>query len=183
MNMAALSSLPWKKMRSDIVARNNERFVTAFSTHWIKYVFPTFSYIVSLTLILTGLSLCPAITSMSRPAGWAFFVLLTFLLSVIHHWYFHRILSEGMIDVIMTNKRLIFLEDVLWFKDDMGEVDLIRIKAVEAHKDGFLENLFQYGTLWFDTGGSDIKSGRTIRLVPHPHRKAKMIEEILQLKS
>jgi hypothetical protein len=157
--------------------------MAAFDTHWIKYVFPTFSYLTALLLLLAGFRLCPDITAISRPAGWGFFVLLTFLLSAIHHWYFHKILSEGMIDVIITNKRLIFLEDILWFKDDMGEVDLIRIKGVEAHKEGFLQNVFQYGTLWFDTGGSDMKSGRTVKLVPHPHRKAKMIEEILQLKS
>ena len=87
-----------------------------------------------------------------------------------------------MVDVIITNKRLILLQGTLWVSDDMHEVHLSRIRAVEAHKHGLLQNILGYGSLWFDTGGSDIESGRMIRLVPHPHRKAREIMKLFKFR-
>ena len=160
----------------------HERLIDAFSTHWIKYLRPGIMHILflgisMLLLYFAGLS--------AHHSVWVshvtFFIALVFLFSA-HHRFFHKILSEGMDDVIITNKRLIFLDACLWYCDDMHEVALERIRAVEARKHGVLQNLLRYGSLWFDTGGSEIRSGRIIPLVPHPHRKAKLITDLLEMK-
>lgn len=109
------------------------------------------------------------------------FLLALVLLTLVHHWFFHRVLSDGMDDVIITNKRIIFLDSSLWLRDDMHEIALGQIRAVEARKRNILQNTLRYGSLWFDTGGSSMGGGKVIPLVPHPHRKAKEILELLKM--
>lgn len=165
-----------------VTPAQHERIVDAWSTHWIKYVVPVVMYLllggVSIVLYyFAGLSAHHSVWT-----SHATLILASLLLLLTHHWFFHRILSEGMMDAILTNKRLIFLEDNIWFSDDMHEVKLENIRAVEAHKRGVIQNLFRYGSLWFDTGGSAIESGRIIPLVPHPHDKVKKIMHMLKMK-
>lgn len=165
-----------------ITTYHDEELIDCFSTHAVKYVRPTFFY-----LLMGGVSVLLfyfAGLSMHHNMWLSYFTFLVALIVLYasHHRFFHKILSEGMDDVVITNKRLIFLDAHLWFRDDMHEVTLDRVRAVEARKHGLLQNLLRYGTLWFDTGGSEIKSGRIIPLVPHPHSKAKMITDLLEMK-
>lgn len=159
-----------------------ERLIDAFSTHWIKYVAPAFFYTVFLSVSLLLFLFAGYAAYENELLSNASFLIALFSMVVAHHWFFFRILSEAMVDVIITNRRLIFLQDSLLFQDDMHEVSLERIRAIEALKHGILQNVFRYGSLWFDTGGSSIKSGRIIRLVPHPHSKAKEIMQLMELK-
>jgi len=161
--------------------RTQERLVDAFSTHWIKYAMPVFVLIVllmtsALLFYFAGLS---AHHLMWLSHATLFFALI--LLVTVHHWFFHRVLSDGMDDVIITDKRIIFLDSSLWLRDDTQEIALGQIRAVEARKRGILQNVFHYGSLWFDTGGSAIGGGKVIPLVPHPHRKAKEILALLEM--
>jgi uncharacterized membrane protein YdbT with pleckstrin-like domain len=161
---------------------HDEKLIDAFSTHWIKYVMP-----VVLFLLLGGSAVLFFFFSgmSSHHSMWlshGTYLVALLLFSIAHHWFFHKILSEGMDDVIITNKRLIFLDAHLLFRDDMHEVSLDRIRALEARKRGFVQNILRYGSIWFDTGGSEIKSGRIIPLVPHPHSKVKLITDLLEMK-
>ena len=178
--MIGLSSLPWKRMKPEFAARDGEELMSTFSTHWIKYVPPVslYSMLVAGSLLLISGSVTVRTTAPLLFAGG--FLSGLMILSLAHHWFFHRVLSEGMMDIIITNKRFIFLEDRLWFEDDMRELAMERIRAVEAHKHGIIQNLFRYGDLWFDTGGSDAGEDHVIPLVPHPHYKAKIITDMLE---
>ena len=91
-------------------------------------------------------------------------------------------MSESMDDIIITNRRLIYFDNTLLLYDTMHEVQLTHIRGVEATKRGIFQNLLNYGTLWFDTGGSSVSGARTIPLVPHPQRKAKTIMHLLEMK-
>lgn len=84
-----------------------------------------------------------------------------------------------MEDVIITNHRFIYLESNLWSMDEMQEISLREIKGVEAKKHGLLQNIFRYGRISFDTGGTDMNA-RTFNLIPHPDRKARLITSLLQ---
>lgn len=177
-----LARLPWKRIPPDPTVAKGEQLIEYFSTHWIKYVAPT--------LIVIGISggaglllwLAESASRASPAIAFTAFLISLCIGSIALHWYFHRLLSEAMIDVIITSKRLLFLQSNLWLNDDMHEVALERIRAVEAHKHGIVQNLLRYGELWFDTGGSDIESGRLIQLVPHPHTKAKRIMQLLNMR-
>ena len=158
-----------------------ERLIDAFSTHWVKYVWPTCLYIL---LIATSILLFIAAGVMAHHTErWShicFFAGL-FLLLLVHHWFFHKLMSESMVDIMLTNKRFIYMENRLLFREDIHEISLDRIRAVEAREHGILQNILRYGSLWFDTGGSDITT-RMIRVVPHPHQKAKQIMQLLEMK-
>ena len=161
--------------------QNHERLVDAFSTHWIKYSMPVF---VLFVLLMTSILLFYFAGLSTHHLMWLSHITLLLalvLLVTVHHWFFHRILSDGMDDVIITDKRIIFLDSSLWLRDDMQEIALGQIRAVEARKRGILQNVFHYGSLWFDTGGSAIGGGKVIPLVPHPHRKAKEILALLEM--
>jgi hypothetical protein len=162
---------------------DEEELVEAFSTHWIKYVLPTVFFV-----LLSGTSLLLFFLSTETLNGRILFPMMLYfsalvLLLTIHHWFFHRIMSEGMVDIIFTSKRIIYFRDSLFFCEDMHELTLKTIRAVEAQERGILQNILRYGNLWFDTGGSDIaEKGRILSLVPHPHRKAKSIMKLLKMK-
>jgi hypothetical protein len=89
------------------------------------------------------------------------------------------VLSESMEDVIITNRRFIYLESNLWSMDEMQEISLGEIKGVEAQRRGLLQNIFRYGRMSFDTGGTDMNA-RTFNLIPHPDRKARLITNLLR---
>jgi hypothetical protein len=138
---------------------DEERLIDVCSTHWIKYVLPLFFY-----LLITGASLLLfylADTSAYRIMWLSHFTFLVGLLLILisHHWFFHRVMSEGMMDILITSRRIIYFRDSLFFREDMHELLLNRIRAVEAQE-----------------------SGRLLARVPHPHRKAKLILQLLKLK-
>ncbi len=163
-------------------SRSGEQLIDALSTHWAKYIVP-----IGITTILVAVSLLlfvvaavsgttsPLLTQMSFVVGLA-------VLLVCHHWFFHKIMSESLVEIILTNQRLVFLEEKLLISDDMHEVTLERIRAVEAQKHGLLENIFNYGRLWFDTGGGSLESSKTIPLVPNPHKYANRITQLMKLR-
>ncbi len=176
-----MAKLPWVSRTPTITLRGNEKVIESFSTHWVKYVVPVLLY--TLIVAVTVVTFLFARSNLEDAPLLAHGAFLSGIctLAWIHHWFFHRILSEGMVDVIITNKRLIFLEDRLWFYDNIHEVTLSRIRAIEANQTGIFGNLFNYGTLWFDTGGSD-QEASIIPLIPHPHRVAKKINTLLEFK-
>ncbi|MBM3231602.1 hypothetical protein FJZ28_04750 [Candidatus Peregrinibacteria bacterium] len=155
---------------------NGEYAVTAFSTHWIKYVPPTVIFFLLLPVALT-LFITAGLNAQSYGNGAdMLFLGALLLLLLVHHWYFHRILSEAMVDVIITNKRVIFCQDSLLRFDDMHEFNLQNLIAVQAQKHGILQNVLRYGSLWLDTGGSvSTDLGGVIPQVPHPHYVAQQI--------
>ena len=151
---------------------NGERLVCIIDEHWIKYVFPTFVYFtllgVSLLLfILAGLS--------AHHYMWLSHLTLIaglLLMLLVHHWFFLKLLGEAVDCIVITNQRSIHFDTQLLIRDQLIENSFDKMKTVEAHKEGLLQNILHYGTLRFQ-GGVDIP------LVPHPHSIAKHIEQAM----
>jgi len=160
-----------------------EETILVFSTHWIKYLGATGIYILLMIVSFILFFIAKATVSDIPEVGNTAFLSGTILMIVVHHWYFHQLLSEAMVDIIVTTHRVIYLKNNLWFRDDMREFTLERLIAVEAQKHGLWQNLFRYGNVRFDTGGSDSSDrSNIIRLVPHPHRITKEITAKLQMR-
>ncbi|MFA7682139.1 MAG: PH domain-containing protein [Candidatus Peribacteraceae bacterium] len=159
-----------------------ERLIDAFSTHWIKYLLPSVIYVF--LMFLSGFVFLLAAYSASV-APWladgSFFVGLVLLL-ISHHWYFHKIFSEHMMAIFITSRRFVFLKNSMFFHDDMHEISLERILAVRAKKHGLIQNILDYGSFWFDTGGTTMENSPIIPQVPHPHQKVKSIMKLLQMR-
>lgn len=152
-----------------------ETLVRAVGQHWVKYVFPTFVYLILLTVSVLLFVLAGVAAHHYMWLSHLTFVaaLLLFLLS--HHWFFLVILSESMAHIIVTNRRVILMRDRLMMHEQMMEYSYDKMKMVEADKYGFLQSILQYGSLQFGSGSG-------IPLVPHPNRIAKDIEQAMGMK-
>lgn len=163
--------------------KSNEQLVAALSTHWVKYVFPSFVFCMLLAANMAIVYASRVVAQAYPEVSMAFIFLNTITLFFLHHWLFHKLLSEAMEDIIITNKRVIWIEESLYCCDNMRQIPLDKIQGVEAEEHGILQTVLGYGTLWFDTGGTITKdSNATMKLVPHPHRLARDINQLLNLK-
>ncbi|MAE68673.1 MAG: PH domain-containing protein [Candidatus Peribacteraceae bacterium] len=161
----------------------DEKLVMALSTHWMKYVLPTviFTIVMGASVVLLIFTRFLS-TEIQFISGLSLFA-STILIYLLHHWYFHRLLSEAMEDIIITTKRVIWIEESLYVCDNMRQIPLDKIQGVEAEKHGIFQTVLGYGTLWFDTGGTVTTDTNAImKLVPHPHRIAKEINQLLRMK-
>lgn len=180
--MNDLSTLPWHKQPpATITTIAGERVVDTFNTHWIKYVpiVSVFTLIITVAMLLSissGMNVLDTNELMPKVV----FLIGNISALLVMHWFFHRAMSQSLEDIIITNRRFIYLEAHLWAKDEMHEISLNQIKAVESQKRGLIENIFRFGHLSFDTGGSDM-STRTFFRIPHPDRKAKIITDLLRV--
>ncbi len=152
-----------------------ETLVRAVGQHWIKYVFPTFVYVIllSVSVLLFVLAGMAAHHYMWLSHATFIAALILFLLS--HHWFFLVILSESMAHIIVTNRRVIYMHDRLMTHEQMVEYSYDKMRIVEADKYGFLQSILQYGSLQFGSGSG-------IPLVPHPNRIVKDIEQAMGMK-
>lgn len=151
---------------------NGESLIVAISDHWIKFVIPVFVYILLLGISVV-MFLFAGVTAYHYiwlTGGIYIFALLLFL--VTHHWFFAMLLSEANERILVTDKRVIHRQMRLFFYDDINEFSFDKMKTVEARKKGFLQNVLQYGSLVFEKSFE-------IKLVPHPDRVARQIEQAM----
>jgi hypothetical protein len=174
--MDSLSTLPWKSKSRLPVIGSDERLLRAAHSHWMKKVVPVVVYV--LLLVFGAVLFFVAATARLASPDLARVLLLATLVSltVVHHWFFHFLLSENVTDVILTNKRILRLTRSLWFVDTMDEIVLVKIKMVEVQKRGILRRLLNYGDLWFDTGG-----GQHIPFIPAPKVWAQDVERNMRI--
>lgn len=153
-----------------------EQLIEAVSTHWMKYARPLaimiFLLPVSITLVIT-----PGIFFDQFQLGaYTPFFLGLLLLSTVIHWGFHRLLNESMVDVIITNRRVIYLHSSPLFKDVIREFHMERIRAVEGRKAGIFQNIFGYGSLSVNTEGSGFRQAESIvKFMPRPNEYSQKI--------
>ncbi|MCA9370657.1 MAG: PH domain-containing protein [Candidatus Peregrinibacteria bacterium] len=159
---------------------SQELLIYARSTHWVKYIQKTLVYLL---IACFGLALMPiALQLFSKApvlASAVYFIGFTLFL-LCHHLLFHLYFSEQMIDIIVTNQRIIYFDDYLFTCDDEHEIPLHKIAAVEVQQHGIIQNMLNYGILWFDTGGGSTDMKRSIPHVPQPDELAKVIHAQLQ---
>jgi hypothetical protein len=168
--MTDLTDLPWKSPAG--AHEDNERVIDHFSTHWMKYVAPIGVYLL---LEIGGMALLLFTWQMNPMIAPWLSLLLCVPLLLAHHWFFRLALGRSLDSLLLTDRRIIIAETNLWVTDDTAELSLHHINAVDATKRGILQHVFDYGTLWFDTGGSATYEGKLVTLVPHPHHRASLI--------
>jgi hypothetical protein len=160
-----------------------ERLIYTDSTHWIKYVLRTLKYLLFSIMGVILLAISTMLVRISLPVFATPSLIGVFMLLFFHHKYFHYLLSEAMNDIIVTDERVIYFNDCLFLCDDEHEIPLEKVAAVEVQQHGFLQNVLNYGVLWFDTGGGTIDLKRSIPNVPHPDHIADIITPLLKEKS
>lgn len=158
------------------MSSNSEQIVKILSTHWVKYARPLSMYIILTGACFLLFMLAGELAEGTPIALHGVLFTAMIMLYLVNHWFFHKLLSEAMEDIIITNQRVIWLKESLFIQDDMRQIPLNRIRGVEAHKRGIRQTVLHYGTIWFDTGGTGSQDiNATIEFVPHPNDIARLI--------
>lgn len=159
---------------SDSLTEHGEHMVEVTDEHWIKYVGP-----VLIAIVLLGISLLLFVLAgiSAHHTMWlshTSFVSAMLLFLFTHHWFFMILLSESLDRILVTNRRLLRIRYRLFFQEDILEISFEKMKTVDAKKQGILQNLLGYGTLYFETKLASVP------LVRHPNRIANTIQKAMQ---
>lgn len=154
---------------------SNERLIRFMRPHWITHVFPLFLGTLLLgagvlLVLLSGFALHHQ-TWIAIAAFFAGVAVLTLAV----HWFFVRMLSDSMEQILVTDKRIVHLQLKLLLHELTNEISFEKMKTVAAVKDGFLENVLSYGSLVFEGGTS-------VPYVAHPNATVKDIEQAMGLR-
>jgi hypothetical protein len=176
-----LSTLPWKSKASPVFITKDEKILRASLQHIIKDI-P--NCIIFLLLLATCIAMF--FFSANGEANRLWFSQTLFLSGLggvvfLYHWLFYNLLSFATCDIILTNKRVLFITHRLWLSSVIHDISLSKMNAVEAETKGLWQRIFNYGDLWFDTGGSNPgEMNQTITLVPSPQAWADAIASALK---
>lgn len=154
---------------------NGEKLISIVSQHWIKYLFPVFLYIILFTVSMLLFILAGIASHHSMWLSHMTFLAALLLFLFTHHWFFIMLLCESSAHIVITDHRVVFLHDRLFIDEQMTEYAFEKMKTVEASKRGILQTILRYGSLKFE-------GGTGIRLVPHPNRVVKDIEQAMGMK-
>lgn len=77
--------------------------------------------------------------------------------------------------LIITNHRVIQIDQHFWWGKDMNFVHLKDIVNITEHHLGFWQVMFKYGDIMIDTS-SAIEQDFKLRYIPHPEEVIQMIE-------
>lgn len=149
-----------------------ERLVAIIHESWVKYTRLTAIYLLVLACSLFAFYLAGLTAYHDTPIADVLLVFAAFLLLLTHHWYFMAILSQSENHIIITTERVIWLQHRLFFDEEMHEYSFDKMKTAEARKSGFLQYVFQYGSIKFE-------SGPPIQYIPHPNNVVKIIEQAM----
>lgn len=155
---------------------SGEKIIRIVHYHWIVFVGPA---IVYLFLMATAILLFILAGMGAHHYMWlshGTFIAALLLMLLTHHWFFAMLLSDRAEHIVITNKRVIHIENSLFFFDEVREISFEKMKTVEATKEGFFPTLLRYGTLHFE--GSNF----SIPYVPHTNSVAADIERAMGLR-
>lgn len=98
-----------------------------------------------------------------------------YLLSIILFFYTQFVIFY--LDLwIVTNDRLVDIEQLGLFSRQISELDLFQIQDVTSDVNGFFPTVFHYGNLTVQTASNNVNI--VLRNIPHPER---LRQELLQL--
>lgn len=149
--------------------------------HWVTFI-PIIIFLILLALLPVGVYWLIANVLnnyLQNPIYYAAGVLLAsiYYLSVI--LFFYTYFTEFHLDLwLITNDRLLDIQQKTLFARTVSEVDLYQIQDVTSEVHGIVASLFNYGNIILQTAGAVPKF--TFRNIADPH---KLRQEILGLAS
>lgn len=169
-------SMPADKL---LTSKQGEKIEVIIRKHWIMdlkvVAIIFFAYILpAMTFAILAITYWP--DSLEKWGGAGSLVCLIYLLYAGLGLYI-KWLNEELDILVVTNFRLINLEQVTFMERTVSETNLQQIQDVKGVEKGILGNLFHYGDLQIQTAAE--KVAFCIRCVPQPFRYAR---EILDLR-
>ncbi len=155
----------------------NERILHIFHRHWFDILKQYFPVILLLLIMLVGVILNPYIFSdfNSSYSEIIFYFFQSLLLLII--WVYSFVIwFDYYLDVwIITNKRVINVEQKGLFSRHVSELGFLQIQDISTNVSGFIPTILNYGHVHVQTAAEQSKF--VFRSVPNPYNiKAILIE-------
>lgn len=173
------SVFPNMSMNELIHTKNYEKVAARVRRHLITYV-PTLAFFFLLLLVPVGLhflikNIYPDL--LVSPAGYPLLILLASVYYLSVMLFFYTSFVEFYLDLhIVTNDRLIDINQITLFARKIAEVDLYQVQDVSSEIKGFFATLFKYGYVEIQTAGTVPKF--IMEDVPNPHRLRRLILDL-----
>lgn len=164
---------------SFIHAKSYEKIICRLRRHWFTFL-PAIGFLILLLAVPFGLYwMISANFSgwLTSATGYPLLVLFgcIYYLSVI--LYFFSYFVTFYLDVlIMTNDRLVDIDQNSLFSRTVAEVDLYQVQDASSEVSGVFATLFNYGNVIIQTAGALPKF--TLHNIPHPHNIREMILDL-----
>lgn len=160
-------------------AEENERILTVLRRHWTALVSLGFSFILVLVLPVAtyaGLSFGRP-DFFEDPIRTTLFV-LGLSIFFLYAWLFlFQHFIDYYLDVwIITDKRILNIEQIGLFSRTVSELRLHRIQDVTSEVHGFFHTMLDYGNVYIQTAGE--KERFQFENIPHPNEIAKLILDL-----
>ena len=154
-----------------IHTKNYEKVIAKVRRHFFTFI-PTLAFFLLLALVPLGIhfllkNIFP--NAISNQAVYAALVLGGSLYYLGLCVFLYTAFVEFHLDLnIITNDRIVDINQITLFARKIVEVDLYQIQDVSSEVKGFWATLFQYGTVEVQTAGSIPKF--VMENIPNPHR-------------
>ena len=154
---------------------SGETTLLLIKEHWMQYGMPVFLIFASWALFALCTALSSAMMSWNHTASVIALIVGHVLLLLFHHAAFYRLFSSSTTRVLLTNKRILSSQGSLWFRENVIDIPLWKIRSLEVSKHGLLQQLLDYGSILLNR-----KELPSLPLIPHPHAVHSRIVSQLQ---
>ena len=162
-----------------IHTKNYEKITAKVRRHFITYV-PTILFFIILLLVPIALywliqNLFPSLLSSNVAYTLSVLLASVYYLSVMLFLYTSFV--EFYLDIhIITNDRMIDVNQITLFARKIAEADLYQIQDVSSEVRGFFASIFNYGNVDIQTAGSIPKF--KMENVSHPHELRRLLLDL-----
>ena len=156
-----------------------EQLLAAERRHWLPIALESASLLIAALLplsLLVGAELMPAgaVATVNEYRSFVWFLYAVWLLGL---WMVFAIsITNYYLDIILiTNRRVVDIEQLGLFSRDVAELHLENIVALHVEIKGFVASFFNYGSLYLQT--SSERPQFSMNNVQDPHRVQEIISK------
>jgi len=156
-----------------------EKVVARVRRHFVTYI-PTMLFFLLLMMVPLGLyfliqNIFPFL--LTDPVGYPLLTMLASIYYLSLMLFLYTSFIEFYLDLhIITNDRMVDIEQITLFARKIAEVDLYQIQDVSSEIRGFFPTIFKYGDVDVQTAGSVPKF--SMKNVPQPHQLRRLILDL-----
>lgn len=155
----------------------DEHVEAFFRSHWITlmpHIFVNLFFLAIIAILFVNFY-STLLTFVSTPPGEIVFVLSMLILTYSIHLFFIKFVNHFLYTVIITNFRIVEIQNIIFIKDLQVSLDMSMIQDVEKKQNGIFKNILNFGELIVVMSSSDI---RVIKFVPNPNFQFRLINRL-----
>jgi len=160
--------------------RDNEEVLAAVRKHWTALIAPVLQLIGFNAVPIIGFAIYIYVLGWELTVDGLFYVIGVLLISLyyIGAWimYYHAFVGYHLDLWVITDQRIINIEQNGLFNRVMSELNLSKIQDVTSEIKGQLQTIFDYGHVYIQTAAEQERF--IFEDVPHPEALAQLIAQL-----